>query len=167
MGPEGPQWRQAVLDELANHAKQKTWNAPSKPPPNAHVLPGRWVLAYKFGPMGEIIKYKAEWVVKAFKQIEGVDFMCTFSSTLKASSWRLLLALVAKHSLHIEYSDVVAVYLESLIHEVIWVEQPHGFTNGNKHQACLLNKALYGLKQAANKWYQTLHSERRNWALFV
>ena len=156
-GPDSEQWLAAAEEELANHKKQTTWQTPRQPPRKAHVLPGRWVLSYKYGPMGEISRYKARWVVKGFHQIEGIDFNETFSSTLKASSWRLLLALIAKHGLVVECSDVVAAFLESLVQEEIWVEQPHRFTNGKQGHACRLNKALYGLKQASHEWYETLY----------
>jgi len=157
-GPDSDKWLAAAEQEMANHSIQNTWNTPCTPPPKAHVLPGRWVLAYKYGLMGEIIRYKARWVVKGFRQIEGVDFNETFSSTLKASSWRLLLTIIAKHRLVVESSDVVAAFLESLVHEEIWVEQPYRFTDGNSRHACKLNKALYGLKQASHEWYATLYA---------
>jgi len=118
-GPDSDKWLAAAEEELANHTTQQTWQAPCNPPPKAHILPGRWVLSYKFGPIGEINRYKARWVVKGFHQIEGIDFNETFSSTLKATSWRLLLALVAKHGLVIECLDVVAAFLESLVREEI------------------------------------------------
>ena len=156
-GPDSEHWRKAAEEEMANHQLQSTWNEPCVPPPNAHVLSGRWVLSYKFGPMGEIVKYKARWVVKGFQQIEGIDYLETFSSTLKVSSWRTLIALIAKYNLFVECSDVVAAFLASLVHEEIWVEQPHGFST-NKNFACKLNKALYGLKQASHEWYETLYS---------
>lgn len=70
----------------------------------------------------------------------------------------MLLALIAKYGLYCECSDVVAAFLESLVHEEIWVEQPHEFTDGNPSHACKLNKALYGLKQASHEWYETLYA---------
>lgn len=70
----------------------------------------------------------------------------------------MLLALIAKYGLECECSDVVAVFLEALVQEEIWIEQPHEFTNGNSKQACRLNKALYSLKQASHEWYSTLYT---------
>ena len=157
-GASSMKWKAGALEELANHDKQSTWNKPCTPPPGTHVISGRWVLAYKFGPMGEIIRWKARWVAKGFQQIEGIDFNETFSATLKASSWRMLLALIAKYDLECECSDVVAAFLEALVHETIWIEQPHEFTDGHPEHACRLNKALYGLKQSSHEWYGTLHT---------
>ena len=110
------------------------------------VIPGRWVLALKYGPAGEVVKYKARWVAKGFHQREGIDYTKTFSSTLKALIWRLLLALTTKYSLIIKMSDVISAFLEALLYKEVWIEQPHGFDNDNKSQACRLNKALYRLK---------------------
>ncbi len=61
---------------------------------------------------------------------------------------------IAKHGLVVECSDVVAAFLESLVQEEIWVEQPHRFTNGQQGHACRLNKALYGFIQASEMFGQ-------------
>jgi len=118
-GPDSDKWLATTEEELAYYTTQQTWQAPCNLPPKAYILPGRWVLSYKFGPIGEINRYKARWVVKGFYQIEGIDFNETFSSILKATSWRLLLTLVVKHRLVIKCLDVVAAFLESLVREEI------------------------------------------------
>jgi len=64
---------------------------------------------------------------------------------VKTSSWKVLLALGTKHNMEIEHSDVDTAFLEATFKEEVWVEQPHGYTDGIDG-ACYLEKALYGLK---------------------
>lgn len=54
-----------------------------------------------------------------------------------------------------EHVDVITAFLESLLREEVYVEQPHGFVK-NPDLVCRLLKALYGLKQAPREWYLTL-----------
>ena len=86
------------------------------------VLLGRQVLSYKLAPDGTIVRYKARWVAKGFKQVEGIDFHSTWSSVVKSASWRILLALATRYGMEIEHSDVDIAYLEALLDEEVWVE---------------------------------------------
>ena len=48
-------------------------------------------------------------------------------------------------------------FLNGLLAEEIYVEQPDGFsTPGKEDQVYLLTKALYGLKQAPRAWYERM-----------
>ena len=48
-------------------------------------------------------------------------------------------------------------FLNGLLAEKIYVEQPDGFsTPGKEDQVYLLTKALYGLKQAPRAWYERM-----------
>ena len=53
--------------------------------------------------------------------------------------------------------DVVIVFLNSYLKEVIYIKQAEGFVNP-EHPDCvyLLHRALYRLKQSAYEWYNTL-----------
>jgi len=50
--------------------------------------------------------------------------------------------------------DVKIVFLNGLIEEEVYIEQPQGFeVHGRESHVCRLKKALYGLKQAHRAWY--------------
>ena len=53
--------------------------------------------------------------------------------------------------------DVKSAFLNNILHEEVYVEQPKGFANP-KHpdHAYKLKKTLYGLKQATRAWYKRL-----------
>ena len=55
--------------------------------------------------------------------------------------------------------DVKTSFLNGVIEEEVYIEQPEGFTfHGSNSHACQLKKALYGLKQALRAWYSKIDS---------
>jgi hypothetical protein len=56
----------------------------------------------------------------------------------------LLLALGAKFNREIHHVNIITAFLEALLNDIIYVEQPYGFQKGDA--VCLLRKALYDLK---------------------
>ena len=152
-GPDRDRWEEAFDNELNNLNTQGVWDL--KPVPKGErILPGRWVLVHKLGPIGEIVSYKARWVAKGFAQQHGLDYDLTYAAVVKSMSWRIILALVAMYNLEAEGFDIVSAFLEALLKKRIWVEQPHGYEkpgpNGEK-LACLLKRALYGLSTVASR----------------
>jgi hypothetical protein len=119
------------------------------------VLRGKWVYKLKRGPQGEIIRYKARWVVRRFEQEEGIDYKETFASVVKPMSYKALFAIAAALDLEIEQMDVKTAFLYGDIDEEVYVEQPHEMDDGSG-QVCRPNKALYGLRQSPRIWYNTL-----------
>jgi hypothetical protein len=129
-------------------------------PPEAKVLPGKWVYKNKLGPDGSVARRKAGWVIKGFAQRSGVDYDELYAPVAKITTTRVLLALAALHDLEIDQLDIKTAFLYGELSEEIYVDPPIGFEvltvidcRGKK---CFLKKALYGLKQAPGVWYQTL-----------
>ena len=129
-----------------------TWELVTKPS-GVRALPGKWVFKLKLKADGTIERYKARWVVKGFKQQEGVDFNDTFASTPSLKSFRMLLALAAKYKLELKHFDVPSAFLNGQLSEDIYVQQPTGFNDGSG-RVCRLRRSLYGLKQAPRIWQQ-------------
>lgn len=55
--------------------------------------------------------------------------------------------------------DVKTTFLNSLIDQEVYIEQPQRFEQfGIEPHVCRLKKALYGLKQAPQAWYARIDS---------
>ena len=55
--------------------------------------------------------------------------------------------------------DVKYAFLNDILDEEVYIEQPEGFIDlDKKNMVCKLHKALYGLKQAPRAWYERLHN---------
>ncbi|GAA0176194.1 hypothetical protein LIER_29232 [Lithospermum erythrorhizon] len=53
--------------------------------------------------------------------------------------------------------DVKSVFLNGVVEEEVYVEQPKGFVDNSCPQHVYrLKKSLYGLKQASRAWYERL-----------
>jgi hypothetical protein len=66
-------------------------------PSDRESLTGKWVFRIKRGTQGEILRYKARWVVRGFEQQEGLDFHETFASVVKPMSYKAIFALAAAY----------------------------------------------------------------------
>ena len=55
--------------------------------------------------------------------------------------------------------DVKSTFLNGILDEEVYIEQPKGFVDPDKrNMACKLHKALYGLKQSPRAWHERLHN---------
>ena len=69
----------------------------------------------------------------------------------------MALASMMKWDLH--QMDVKTTFLNGVIEEEVYIEQPQGFEVEDRHtHVCKLKKALYGLKQAPRAWYERINS---------
>ena len=96
---------------------------------------------------GVIVRNKARLVAQGFKQIEGVDFDETFALVTRLKSIRILLAIACVWKFKLFQMDVKSAFLNGILNEEVYVEQPKGFQDPKypNHVYCL-KKALYGLK---------------------
>eukprot|EP00253_Pinus_taeda_P026941 PITA_26941 len=60
---------------------------------------------------------------------------------------------------HIHQMDVKTVFLNGVIEEEVYIEQPEGFeVFSSESHVCRLKRALYGLKQTPRAWYTWIDS---------
>jgi hypothetical protein len=96
-------------------------------------------------------------VVQGFTQVEGLDFEETYAPVARLEGIHMLLAFVAHHDFKLYQMDVKSAFLNGLIQELVFVEQPPGFEDFKfPNHVYKLQKALYGLKQAPRVWYECL-----------
>ena len=96
-------------------------------------------------------------VAGGHRQVEGVNYSETFSSTAKMPTVRVILANAATQDWEIEHVDVKSAYLNATLKETIYMKLPQGVLKpGEEGKVCRLVKGLYGLKQAGCGWYQEM-----------
>ena len=89
--------------------------------------------------------------------MEGVDFDETFASVARLESIRILLAIASHLNFKLYQMDVKSAFLNGMLQEEVYVEQPKGFIDPHRpDDVYKLKRALYGLKQAPRAWYDRL-----------
>lgn len=125
-------------------------------PEGQNAIGNKWVFKVKYNADGSIEKYKARLVVKGYSQKEGIDYNKTFAPVAKFNSIRTIIALAAHYNLELHQMDVVTAFLNGMLTEEIYMDQPEGFQQG-KGLVCKLNRTLYGLQQSSREWYMKIH----------
>jgi hypothetical protein len=124
-------------------------------PPGHKILTGRWVWVFKRDGTR-----KSRWVVRGFKQIEGIDYQETFAVIIRAESYRILLTIAILLGWDIKQIDVDTAFLYGDIDTDIYMEILSGpFTDDvpdGKITVYYLLKSLYGLKQVLKIWFDIL-----------
>ncbi|GAA5984739.1 hypothetical protein JCM11641_002168 [Rhodosporidiobolus odoratus] len=164
--PDWEKFRLALEVELAVLDAMKTVKGGMKEglmdlPAGKKAIPLKWVLVIKRDGEGRIIKYKARLVARGDRQVDGVDYDETHSSTVRLTTVRLIYALLARHpNWGLLQIDVTSAYLHGLLDHEIYIQQPPGFENPNFPQRVLrLQRALYGLKQGGREWQKVFREE--------
>ncbi|CAI7904369.1 unnamed protein product [Closterium sp. NIES-54] len=132
------------------------WAAVSEPKTLAEALSGpdakKWKQSVK-----EV--YDSLWRMTCgscgFQQTKGKDFDEIFAPVGKGTTVTVLLATVANCGWRIKKMDITTAFLNGIILEVLYMQQPEGLDDGSG-RVCKLKKAIYGLKQAPRAWYHKL-----------
>ena len=75
-------WLEAMLSKLNSYKKNETWNLVDASS-DYKVLIRWWIFKLKKNCLGNILKYKAQWVVHSYKQKFGLDYEDTFATVVK------------------------------------------------------------------------------------
>jgi hypothetical protein len=123
------------------------------------VVSSKWIYKINKDVDVSIEKYKERFVSHGFSQKESIDYEETFSPVAKYTSIRTIISLVAKMKWKLHQMDVKIAFLNGVIEEEVYIEQPQGFgvEDLNTH-VFKLNKAMYRLKQAPRAWYGRIDS---------
>ena len=152
---EREHWIKAMDDEMSSLIANQTYDLVEKPH-NCQPIGGRLVYSLKNDQYGNY-KFKARFVAKGFKQIQGLNYQETYAPTARMTSIRMIMNLAVEEGLHTHQMDVCNAYLNSELppKDKIFMTQPDGYVKNN-NLVCKLNKSLYGLKQSAFLWNNTL-----------
>lgn len=100
-----------------------------------------WIYKIKNALDGSIDKFKARFVAKGLSQKEGIDYEETFSLVARYMSIKSVISLVAEMGWQIHQMDVKKMFLNGIIKDVVYIEQPEGFeTYGRENHLCILKR---------------------------
>ncbi|KAJ9561602.1 LOW QUALITY PROTEIN: hypothetical protein OSB04_006762 [Centaurea solstitialis] len=149
-------WVRAMQEELAEFERNKVWRLVSRPWGKS-IIGLKWIFQNKKDENDLIIRNKARLVAKGYRQQEGIDYDETFALVARIEPIRIFLAYAAHKNMTIYQIHVKCTFLNGVLQEEVYVEQPEGFVDPRyPTHVYVLDKALYGLKQAPRAWYETL-----------
>ena len=156
-GPDRELWMKANDSEIQSHKDNETYEL-GVLPKGWKAVKSKWVFKVKLLADGTIDKYKSRVVACGYSQKYGIDYEETFSPTPRMTEIKIIVALVV----HFQWKtpdqvDVRTAFLNGVLDEEIWMEQPEGYEefgpNGEKLH-WRLKKSIYGLKQAGRTWHK-------------
>jgi hypothetical protein len=90
---------------------------------------------------------------------KGIEYEEKFAHIARHTYIRTIIALAAKMKWKLHQMDVKTTFLNGVIEEEVYIEQPQGFeVEYRKTRVCRLKKALYKLKQDPRAWYGRIDS---------
>ena len=126
-------WLKAMQVELHALQMNNTWTLTT----HKTAIGCRWVYKIKYKADGSIKQYKARLVTKGYMQMEGLDFLDTFSPVAKLTTVRFLLALAALNGWHLRQLDVNNVFLHGELHKEVYMQLPPSLSVANTHWSSL------------------------------
>jgi hypothetical protein len=132
------EWMAAADSEYNSLMENKTWRLVQLPPGRT-AIGCRWVFRAKHNSDGRVNRFKARLVAKGYAQKYGIDYDETFSTVVRFSSIRILLAFAVQNNMVIHQMDVVNAFLNGRLDEDIYMLQPEGYVqSGKEHLVCKL-----------------------------
>ena len=126
-------------------------------PKGKELIRVKWVYKTKSNAKGNIERHKAKLVVRGYKQQQGRDYEENFAPVARMETIREVLSIAAQHKWKFYQMDVKYAFLNGVLKEEVYVEQPPGYEiEGQEYKVCKLKKNLYGLKQAPRAWYNRI-----------
>ena len=129
------------------------------PRPKGKVMLGTKRLnSRKIGERGEVVKHKCRFVAQGFRQIKGLHYEESSSSTPAAASIRMVLAIAAVMDMELRHIDFEQAYLLADVDTEIYIEQPEEYRE-SLDAVEKLNKAIYDLVQVGRCWNMRLTND--------
>ena len=143
-------------EELHQFVRNDVWELVPRPK-GVNVIGTKWIFKNKSDKHGTVIRDKSRLVTRGYTQVEGIDFDKTFAPVARLESIRILLAIASHLNFKLYQMDVKSAFLNGMLQEEVYVQQPKGFVDPHKlDDVYKLKRALYGLKQAPRAWYDRL-----------
>ncbi|GJR01380.1 retrovirus-related pol polyprotein from transposon TNT 1-94 [Tanacetum coccineum] len=119
-------------------------------------------------PEPSVLKNKARLVARGYRQEKGIDFEESFAPVARLEAIRIFIAYATHKNITVYQMDVKTAFLNSILHEEVYVSQPDGFVNqDNPNHVYKLKKSLYGLKQAPRACPRGIFLNQSKYALKI
>ncbi|GJP62421.1 hypothetical protein CLOP_g19487 [Closterium sp. NIES-67] len=150
-GPHGKEWKKASDEEMGSIIENDTFDLVNLPP-GRKAISSKWLFKRKTDADGNIERYKSRLVAKGYQQQEKKDYNEVYAPVVKGTTLRTLFVAAAIKGWVVQQMDIVTAFLNGVLEEETYMEQPEGYNDGSG-RVWKLKKALYGLKQAPRQWY--------------
>ena len=162
-GPDALKWKEATLKELQALGFMEVWAEIAVIPEGKRALGTVWIFDVKENPDGSP-KFKARLAALGNHQIEGVDYVLTYSPAARMNTTRAFLSIANHHNLWMLQGDFITAYLNAPIEEELYLRPPLGYSCA-PGTVLRVQKALYGFKQSGRAWHLTLDDETRKFGM--
>lgn len=133
-------WQEACDQEMKSLLKKGVWTLVDRLS-NKCIICGMWIFQRKIKADGTD-KFKARFVALGNTQMEGLEYGETFAPTGKPTSLPLLVAIAAINSWDIHQMDAVTAFLNGILEDEIYIEQPEGYVIvGQENKFLRLNRS--------------------------
>jgi hypothetical protein len=149
-------WVTTMHDELHQFSRNDVWTLVSRPS-YQNIIGTKWIFKNKSDEHGTVIRNKARLVAQGYTQIERIDFDETFTPVAHVESIRILLSISCHLGFKLYQTDVKSAFLNGILQEEVYVEQPKGFMDPHyPHHVYKLKKALccanYNTRKCTNRF---------------
>jgi len=124
--PDASAWKAAMDAEMASHARNGTWVV-VEAPVHRRPIGNKWALRTKRRADGSVEKLKARLVGKGFTQQYGVDYLNTWSPTVRIKTIRFVFALATRWDMELQQMDVETAFLNAPMKEEVYMSLPEGY----------------------------------------
>ena len=167
-GRWAPYWRDAITKELNGLMSRGTWHYVyfDELPKGTNLMGCHMVFTVKRLSNGAIEKFKCRLVANGNTQKQGVDFDRIFSTVVKITTIRVVLAIAAAHDYNLTSIDVQQAFLQGKLDEDLYMQMPPGLPSRSpdgRRIVVKLDRSIYGLKQAGRVWWQLLTGFLLEW----
>ena len=121
-----------MIKEYQLIMKNDVWDIFQRPE-KKYIMTSKWIYNIKHAADGSIEKHKERFVARGFSHKEGIYF----THVVRYTSIRSILALDVVMRWKIHQMDVKTTFLNGVVKEEVYVEQPMGFKNMKARLMCV------------------------------
>ena len=161
-------WKAAITKELNGLIARGTWHNVflDELPKDVNIMSCHMVFTVKRLSDGTIEKFKCRLVANGNTQREGIDFDRIFSTVVKITTIRVVLAIAAARDYNLSSIDVQQAFLQGKLDEDLYMTMPPGLPSRSpdgRRLVVKLDLSIYGLKQAGRVWWQLFTEFITSW----